>query len=406
MTFLIQLFAVSFCLHFFNTDNSLNSAGISDAGNKELSQKTPECFIAENQTISTAVVEPEISDSQLRQMIGEMIMVGFRGTELDDDHHLIRDFNDYHLGGVIIYEYDVPGKTRPRNIESHTQLRRLTNQIRTLAGKPVFIAVDEEGGRVSRLRPAYGYPALPSAMHYGNLNNIDSTKAWATALADKCRAAGINMNFAPVVDLCLNPDGPVIAAIERCFSDQPEIVAQHAAAVVEEHRKLRVVTALKHFPGHGSAGSDTHYDFTDVSDVWSSIELLPYLLLLQDNSIDMIMTAHVFNERWDTLYPASLSHHVLTGMLREQLQFDGIIITDDLQMAAVSEQFGRKETILQAILAGADILLFSNNSPAPYNPDVVPETVETILELIDAGKISRQRIEESYRRIGALKQRL
>jgi len=356
-------------------------------------------------SLSVSAQEPGKKVS-LKEMIGEMIMIGFRGVDIHDEPHLLRDIKDYHLGGVIIYEYDVPSKSRPRNIVSSTKLKNLIHDIQEATEKPMFIAIDEEGGRVSRLRPAYGFTPTLSAMHYGSLNNADSTYAWADTIATRCRQMGVNMNFSPVVDLCLNPQGPVIAALQRCFSANPEIVVKHAGIVMEAHRKYQIVNALKHFPGHGSAGSDTHEDFTDVTDVWQSIELEPYRQLIKSGDIDMIMTAHVFNRNWDEKYPASLSKAVLTGLLRNELNFEGVIITDDLHMGAISDHYTFEETVLQSILAGADILMFSNNSPAPYNPEIVPQVFELIEQLIKSGKITEKRIQESYLRITQLKEKL
>ena len=213
---------------------------------------------------------------------------------------------------------------------------------------------------------------------------------------------GINLNFAPCVDVNVNPDCPVIGKIERSFSPKPERVAHCASIWVEEQQRQGVIACLKHFPGHGSSQKDTHLGLADVSDTWKDKELLPYKRLIADGEVQMIMTTHVFNARLDSIYPATLSWHTLTDLLRDSLGFKGVIITDDLAMGAMTKQYPYEDILRLTILAGADLLCLSNNGQE-YNPEIVPQTVDIIYNMVKTGVIPRSRIHNSAQRIRELK---
>ncbi|MCF8360266.1 MAG: glycoside hydrolase family 3 protein [Prolixibacteraceae bacterium] len=338
----------------------------------------------------------------LEEKIGQMLLVGFRGTELDASNHIISDLEDYNLGGVILYEKDGPSQSRPRNIESTGQVHQLVLDLKTHSREKLFVAIDQEGGVVDRLKATYGFPETVSAQYLGELNNEDSTRNRAAVLASTLQSMGINVNFAPVVDLNVNPESPAIGALGRSFSANPDTVVFHAGIFIDEHQKRGILNCCKHFPGHGSATADSHLGLTDVTQTWSEIELEPYRQLIDAGKCPMVMSAHVFNQNLDTAYPATLSHEILTGILRGQLGFNGVIVSDAMEMKAITEQYGQEEAIGLAINAGCDILVFSNNI-SEYNPDVVPDVVSIILELVDKGKISEQRIDQSYERIMLLK---
>lgn len=343
---------------------------------------------------------PSIDDQ-----IGQMLLVGFRGTTLDSSNHILRDLEDYNLGGVILYEKDGPTQSRPRNIESPEQLQALVTALKIHSKEKLFVAIDQEGGVVNRLKTSYGFPASVTAQYLGELNNEDSTRYYAASMATTLGEMGINLNFAPVVDLNINPESPAIGAYGRSFSANPDTVVFHAGIFIEEHEKRGILNSCKHFPGHGSATSDSHLGLTDVTNTWHEIELAPYEQLIESGKCRMIMSAHVFNQNLDADYPATLSHKILTGILREQLNFKGVIISDAMEMGAITENYGTREAIEKAINAGVDLLLFSNNINT-YNEEIVPETIEIIKELIDEGKITKKRISESYKRIMRIKEEM
>lgn len=217
-------------------------------------------------------------------------------------------------------------------------------------------------------------------------------------------AGGINLNLAPVIDLCSNPDNPVIAEYGRCFSANPDIVTQQARIFIEAHHTQGVLTALKHFPGHGSSSTDSHAGFVDVSATWRTNELEPYRNLIKAGVVDTVMTAHVFNEHLDSEYPATLSRPVVTGLLREKLGFDAVVFSDDMQMKAITESYSLKEAVGLAFNAGVDVLVFGNN--LVYDEDIVSRTVDIIVELVEEGKVPISQIDAACARVRRLKQRL
>ena len=170
----------------------------------------------------------------------------------------------------------------------------------------------------------------------------------------------MNLNLAPVVDLDANPANPVIGAFGRSFSADPDAVTRHARAFIQAHHDRGVLCALKHFPGHGSSSTDSHIGFVDIAGTWSEAELEPCAALIAEGLVDVIMTAHVFNANLDQTHPATLSHPVVTGILREQLGYDGVVMSDVIEMAAISANYGFEASVQLAIEAGVDILLYAN----------------------------------------------
>ena len=341
---------------------------------------------------------------QLRRDIAEMLIVGFRGQTVGECPHIRRDIERYHIGGVILFEYDAPTGRHKRNISSPSQLASLCRELQSLAPETLLIGIDQEGGRVNRLREDQGFPHFMSAKQSADYGT-DSIRHYAALTAAQLQKAGVNLNFAPCVDVDVNPDCPVIGKLERSFSKSPKTVADAARIWIDEQRKRGVVSCLKHFPGHGSATGDTHIGLVDVSDTWQPSELLPYKTLIAEGTVDMVMTAHVVNTKLDSIYPSSLSSNVTMRLLRDSLGYDGVVITDDLAMGAIVNQYGYAEAVRLAILAGADLLCLSNNGKA-YNPDIVPQTTAIIEKLVFDGKIPPETIHESSERIRALKSKI
>jgi beta-N-acetylhexosaminidase len=336
--------------------------------------------------------------------IGQMIMVGFRGLAVADGDPVARDIRERHVGGVILFDYDVPTRTWGRNIESPGQLKTLTASLKKRAALPLFVAVDQEGGRIVRLKEKAGFPPSLSQKRLGATGDPGKTARQAETTAKTLAELGINLNFAPVVDLDLNPSNPVIGKLERSFSRNPGTVTRHALVVIDAHRRYGILTAPKHFPGHGSAAGDTHEGFVDVTGRWSAAELEPFQDLIRRGKADMIMTAHIFNGKLDPEWPSTLSRKTLTDLLRRDMGFSGVVISDDLQMKAIASRYSLETAIRKALLAGVDILLFANNSV--YEEDIAARAAGVIRGLVEKGDIPRERIDESWRRILKLKERL
>jgi beta-N-acetylhexosaminidase len=353
---------------------------------------------------STAGSTPAREDPPLERKAAQMIMVGFRGLTLEESNYIYRDIEQYGIGGTILFDYDAKLESKGRNITSPEQLQALTAALDALSETPLFIAVDQEGGKVSRLKESYGFPPTASAQYLGTLNDPVETKRYADSMAATLAANGFNMNFAPVLDLNVNPTSPAIGAVERSFSADPAVVTEHAGIFVASHDAQGVATCFKHFPGHGSATADSHLGFVDVTDTWSEVELEPYRNLIDAGQARMVMTAHVFNRNIDADLPATLSPAFITGILREELGFDGVVVTDDLQMEGLTQFFDYPTIVERSILAGADIILVSNN--LDYDPEITPATINHVVNLVRSGRITEERIDESYRRIMALKAEL
>ena len=340
------------------------------------------------------------AEAPLDVKIGQMLMVGFRGLEVDEHHPVVRDIRRHGLGGVVLFDYDVALKSTRRNIASPEQVEKLVRDLQGAAEIPLLVAVDEEGGQVSRLKERFGFAPTVSARTLG-AGTPEQTRAAARKMAVTLASLGININLAPVVDLDLFPANPIIGRVHRSFGADPQNVARHAGAFIDAHREAGVLCTLKHFPGHGSSRADSHLGLTDITRTWSAIELEPFARLIREGRADAVMTAHVFHAGFDPQRPATLSPQVVTGLLRERLGFDGVVLSDDMQMKAVTDHFGLRTAIGDALRAGVDILVFGNN--LEFDPDIVSKAAGMIREMVEAEEIAPERIDQSYRRIMRLK---
>ncbi|MEO5802220.1 MAG: glycoside hydrolase family 3 protein [Verrucomicrobiota bacterium] len=343
------------------------------------------------------------SNFTLREKIGQMLLVGFRGYEVKPVDPVVRDASERHLGGVIFFDQEMADtQLQGRNIKSPAQVKALVDSLQSFARTPLFISIDQEGGRVNRLKSSYGFPETISHEELGQKNDLNFTFSHAEMIAKTLAALGINLNLAPVVDLDANADNPIIKGKKRSFHSDPEIVAQHAIEFAKAHRKHRVLICPKHFPGHGSATGDTHLGLVNVTKTWNERELIPFQRLIESGLCEVVMTAHVFNAKLDPERPATLSKAILQGILRDKLGFTGVVMSDDMEMKAISGQYGLENAIQFGIEAGLDILCFGNNMS--YDANIGEKILKIILHLVESGKISETRIDESFQRIMQLKQ--
>lgn len=336
----------------------------------------------------------------LDRKIASLIVIGFHGTAVTPKSAIARDI-EHGLGGVILFDQDPLNKMKRKNILNVKQLRTLDSDLQSIAKEKLLICVDEEGGKVARLKAKDGFETFPSAEDVAK-GDAEKAQEYYNAMAKMLSINGINTNFAPSVDLLFDYN-PIIAGKKRAFSSDPKVVSSYASIFVEEHRKNRVLTVIKHFPGHGSSKADSHKGFTDVTNTWSAKELEPFMQMIEAQKVDMIMTAHIFNRNLDEKYPATLSKEVNTGLLRNQMHYEGVIITDDLQMAAIHKHYTLEETVTLALNSGVDILLFANQLAEPLGLDAI---VKVVKAQVKAGKISEERIDKAYSRVRRLKERL
>ncbi|MFR9602489.1 MAG: glycoside hydrolase family 3 N-terminal domain-containing protein [Rikenellaceae bacterium] len=347
-------------------------------------------------------------DLPLRQKVGRMIIVGMPGVEIKPNSVIIEDITKRGVGGVILFEANVVTNEEKKlpaaelaKIDFKARLTKLCTELQALADYPLIISIDQEGGVVNRLKDRYGFVPSVTQQHLGEVDSEATTRQYANSTAHQLRELGINTNFAPCVDVNINPACPAIGRHGRSFSADADKVAQHAGYIMDEHHKEGIITAIKHFPGHGSSLDDTHLGITDVTSSWQESELVPYKKLLTPETTknNMVMVSHVFNAKLDPDYPATLSHKIITGILREQIGWDGVVITDDMHMKAIIDHYTDKESVTLTINAGTDMLILSSNLPTKMNEHITVAIINAIVEQVEAGEISEERINEAYDRI-------
>jgi len=343
------------------------------------------------------------ADYPLDVKLGQMLMVGFRGATVGECQAFLDRVGRYHVGGVWLTDNESPMGVTLGNIRSPGQLKEIVSELQRVAVIPLFVAIDAEGGQVIRIKEKYGFPAFLSPQTLGDRNDLAFTHEQAALLASTLADAGINLNLAPVVDLNTNPANPVIGARGRSFSPDPDVVIRHATAFIEAHHQRGIMCGIKHFPGHGSSSADSHLGLTDVTDGWSEGELMPYRELVRRRLADVVLTAHIMLRHLDPDHPATLSGKIITGLLRKQIGFDGAVISDDLNMGAVRKYYSFEETIEGAVGAGVDVLLHGNVDH--YDEAIIEKTLDVLHQLVASGRLTVQRVDESFNRIMTLKRR-
>lgn len=343
------------------------------------------------------------SDVPLEVQLGQLLTVGFRGATADEAAPFIERIRRYHLGGIWLTDADSPMGRAPGNVRSPDQLRQLIADLQSAARVPLLVTIDVEGGTVNRLKEEFGFPRFPAPQDVGERDDLAYTREQATQMARMLRELGINMNLAPVVDLNTNPDNPIIGRRGRAYSADPSVVIRHAAAFIRAHHEQNIMCVLKHFPGHGSSTTDSHLGMVDVTTTWSEADLAPYRALLAEGLVDAVLSAHVFLRQYDDTAPATLSPRIMTGLLREELGFDGVVLTDDMNMGAIGRYFSPADALARAMNAGVDIILHGN--VLHYDEHIVEKTIGQMHALVESGAVPRERVRESYERVMRLKAR-
>lgn len=338
----------------------------------------------------------------LERMLGAMLMCGFRGTELAPGDPFLAALAAGRVGNVILFDRDM-ATGGERNIRSPEQVRRLTATLRAAAPGPIFIAVDQEGGQVRRLKPQKGFHDLPSAQRLGQ-GSAAGTLETATLLGEELASLGIDVDLAPVADVDSNPLNPAIGRLGRAFSSDAAAVARHALAFGKGLARGGVIPVLKHFPGQGCAREDSHLGLPDITRCWDgATDLLPYAEIFRAGWPGMVMPGHLFHAGLDPEMPATLSRMVIAGLLRQGLGWQGVVISDDMQMRAIAGRYGLRESILLAVRAGVDILLYGNN--LEWEDGFADKAFAALRALVDDGSIPVERIRRSWERISALRAR-
>lgn len=321
----------------------------------------------------------------LREHIGQLFMMGFTGTTVTKD--LASFVKAYSPGGVIFFK---------RNLESVQQIVDLTNGLQKLSpGSPLLIAIDQEGGRVSRLPSEF--TIFPPCEQLGQCNSYELAYSAAATIAKELRAVGINMNMAPVLDVNSNPENPVIG--DRAFGATPEIVGEMGLATIAGLQENKVVACGKHFPGHGDTATDSHKVLPVVeADLHrlQDTEFPPFQQAIRFG-VATLMTAHVLYRALDPEAPATLSSAVIQRLLREEFRYDGVVFTDDLEMHAIIDHDGIGEAAVRAFVAGCDVLLICKDQ------ERVMAAMQAMEKAVQDGRITQERLEQSLVRVARLK---
>jgi beta-N-acetylhexosaminidase len=333
--------------------------------------------------------------------LGDLLLVGFHGTTGEPGAELQRLLCESRAGGVLLFG---------RNIVDAAQLARLTRGLveraRACAGRVPLVATDAEGGRVMRLGASAGYTPTLSHQQLGEANDLAVTELEARRIGGRLRDAGIVWDLAPVVDVGYNPANPVIVGTGRSFGADPARVVAHTRAYLAGMHAAGVLTTLKHFPGHGSSFTDSHLGFVDVTDTARpALELAPYRALMSEGVVDSVMTAHVFNRRLDRRYPATLSRATINGLLRRQLGWTGVVVSDDLRMGAIEQHYGLDEAAVLALNAGVDLLLIADDR-LPDKTSAAALVLTSIRHALEAGRLSPDTIQSALGRLDTLRSRL
>lgn len=329
----------------------------------------------------------------VEQKVGQLLVAGIEGTQPEED--AVRAIRDYQVGGIILFG---------RNVESAGQLCALTNGLKQLNGAqiPLFLCVDQEGGRVDRMPPEVA--RTPSAWQVGEtLDPEGAGAAYGALLAEECAAFGFNVDFAPCLDIWSNPENTVIG--DRAFSDNQEWTARFGQYAVEGMQQQgNIIPVVKHFPGHGDTAMDSHEGLPVVDktldELWQR-EFMPFYTVLhseQDTGGTAVMVGHIRMDAVDPNFPATLSHKVVTELLREEIGFDGVVFTDDLTMRAITDAYGLGDAAVRAVEAGCDALLVC------HGEESLTLVYEALMEAVKSGDISQARLDQSVYRILALKQ--
>jgi len=342
-----------------------------------------------------------VQAATIEEMAGQMIVVGFQGDSVDDPaiKALRDDLAAGRLGGVMYLK---------TNVKSLDAVASMNEAFRASSAALLpFITLDQEGGAVERLTKDVGFTEIPNAAAIAKANTPEQAEAIYSTMAASIAELGFTVNFGPVADINVNPNNQIIAKFGRAFGTDAETVATYDQAFIDAHHKAGLLTALKHFPGHGSSTADSHEGFVDITDTWTDQELDPYRKLIARDYADFVMVGHLYHAGYadkGTQTPSSLSRQWISGVLRETLGFKGVIISDDLEMGAIREHYDLHDTVTMAVRAGMDVLLFSNT--AKYHAGLGKEILDILVTEAKADPDFAAMVEASYDRIVALKARI
>lgn len=335
------------------------------------------------------------SEPTLEQMIGQMLLLGFIGSAPDTPgaQGVAEHLSNRRVGGVLFLRHNARSR---EGAEGSAALFRA-------ADPTAWMAIDQEGGLVQRLSRDLGYTWIPRASQVVEEYGLDGAEGLYATGARELKAAGFNMNLAPVADV--HEDGnAVIGRHGRAYGTNAAAISAYASRFIDAFNAEDVACVIKHFPGHGRSRGDSHDGFVDITATWSETELDPFARLIDSGHAKFVMGGHLTHQTLDpTGVPVTFSRPILTGLLRERLGYTGVIMTDDLDMGAIRSHYEQRSAVIQSIQAGNDVIMMSN-SAAP-NMDLPQQFVSWVMQAIEAGELLEDEIVQSYWRIMAAKAR-
>ncbi|MFI3280089.1 MAG: glycoside hydrolase family 3 N-terminal domain-containing protein [Rikenellaceae bacterium] len=353
--------------------------------------------------LSYAVQGCAHSEPTVAEKAAKLLIVGVTGKSLTPNNPIIEDIADKGVSGVIFFGYNVA--TFDDTSDPRAQFTKFVSDLKAVRDYPLLVTIDQEGGLVNRMKTQSGFAAMPSHQEVGRYANVDSVRVAAELISSEVASVGINFNFAPCVDVDVNPACPVIGKVKRSFSSDEKYVAACASIYVEEHRKRGVLTSLKHFPGHGNSLADSHHGLTDITATWQEREFYPYKSLMESGLCDAVMVSHLYNENFDEEYPATLSRKTIQGVLREQLGWQGVVVSDDMQMKAITDHYGFEDAVVLGLNAGIDLFIIGGNiKREDYN--VVDKFISIIESAVESGAVTMETLDAAVARIDKLVERL
>ncbi len=337
----------------------------------------------------TEQVTDAVEQMTLDEKIGQMMFAGVSGTTLQQETTSL--IHDYKVGGLILYGNNLETPQQTVTLMNALMAANVNNQL------PLFLGTDQEGGKVVRLPgPLKNFP---TNQRIGDINQSSLSFAVGQLLGEQLKAFGFNLDFAPVLDVNSNPNNPIIG--DRSFSNDPDIVSKLGIETMKGLESKQVIPVVKHFPGHGDTAVDSHLELPKVTkslDDLNQLELVPFKAAI-DSGADVVMVAHILLPKIDPQYPSSMSKEVITGMLREQLGFDGVVMTDDMTMKAITNHFDIGQASVDSVKAGSDVILIAHEYAN------VTAAIQAVKAAVNKGEITEDRINDSVRKIIALKQK-
>ena len=334
-------------------------------------------------------IEQMIKTMTVKEKIGQLMIFGLNGTETDE--HIKKMIIENHIGGIILFKYNISNPKQTIGLLNSLKEANIYNPI------PLFLSIDEEGGKVSRLSDPFF--KLPEAKKIGDIDDKEISLEYGKILGRRIKSLGFNMDFAPVLDVNSNPKNPVIGS--RAFGSTIDTVVNNGLKVMKGINSEYIISIIKHFPGHGDTDMDSHMDMPIVKkdlEELESLELIPFIEGI-NRDVDGIMVGHILYSKLDKTYPATLSKEIITNLLREKLSYDGVVISDDMTMGAIIKNYSIEDASTQFLKSGGDILLICHG----YENQI--KVIDKIKEEVEKGTITEEELNKKVYRIIKLKQK-